>query len=215
VADAFMNNMDYATNLKIFARKYPLAGYGGTFIGWVDSGSMLPYYSWGNGSAMRVGSIGWLCNNLDEVLSESKKTAEVTHNHPEGIKGAQAIASAIFLARMNITKEEIKDYIVETFNYNLNKTLAEIRPNYHFDVSCQGSVPEAIISFLESVGFEDCIRKAVSLGGDSDTIAAMAGGIAEAFYKDIPIEISSKVFEIITKGTNFLSILEQFYRAIS
>lgn len=192
----------------------PLAGFGGSFVQWVDGESMLPYNSWGNGSAMRVSSIGWLCNSMDEVLIEAQKTAEVTHNHSEGIKGVQAIASCIFMARTKRTKEEIKEFIIKTFDYDLNRTLDQIRPDYKFYVSCQKSVPEAIIAFLESTDFEDCIRKAISIGGDSDTIAAMAGGIAEAFYEEIPAEISAKVFEIITKDTEFLPILEQFYKTI-
>ena len=163
---------------------------------------------------MRVSSIGWLCNSMDEVLIEAQKTAEVTHNHSEGIKGVQAIASCIFMARTKRTKEEIKEFIIKTFDYDLNRTLDQIRPDYKFYVSCQKSVPEAIIAFLESTDFEDCIRKAISIGGDSDTIAAMAGGIAEAFYEEIPAEISAKVFEIITKDTEFLPILEQFYKTI-
>jgi ADP-ribosylglycohydrolase len=151
---------------------------------------------------------------LEDVLIEAKKSAEVTHNHPEGIKGAQAIASAIYLARTGKTKEKIKDFISSVFGYNLNRTLDDIRPTYKFDVSCQGSAPEAIISFLESENFEDCIRKAVSIGGDSDTIAAMAGGISEAYYKNIPQEIATKVYEIISKNADFYPILMQFYETI-
>jgi len=214
IADAFMNKKDYAVTLKEYAKKHPLAGFGGSFVQWVDGESMLAYNSWGNGSAMRVSSIGWLCNSMNDVLIEAGKTAEVTHNHSEGIKGAQAIASCVFMARTKKTKEEIKEFVTKTFGYDLNRTLDEIRPTYKFYVSCQQSVPEAIIAFLESTGFEDCIRKAISIGGDSDTIAAMAGGIAEAYYDYIPAEISSKVFEIITKDTEFLPILEQFYKTI-
>lgn len=214
IADAFMNKKDYATTLKEYAKKYPLAGFGGGFVEWVDRDDILPYNSWGNGSAMRVSSIAWLCNTIEEVLLESKKTAEVTHNHPEGIKGAQAIASAIFLARTNKSKTEIKEFISTKFDYNLDRTLDKIRPTYEFDVSCKGSVPEAIIAFLESENFEDCIRKSISIGGDSDTIAAMAGGIAEAYYKNIPEEIYSNVCDIIFKEVEFYSILCQFYETI-
>jgi len=214
VADAFMNKKDYATTLKEYAKKHPLAGFGGSFVCWVDGESMLPYNSWGNGSAMRVSSIGWLCDSLDGVLTEAKKTAEVTHNHSEGIKGAQAIATCIFMARTGKTKEEIKEFVVKTFGYDLNRTLDQIRPDYKFHVSCQKSVPEAIIAFLESTDFEDCIRKAISIGGDSDTIAAMAGGIAEAYYQSIPEDIVKKVFGIITKNTEFLPILMQFQETI-
>lgn len=214
IADAFMNKKDYATTLKEYAKRHPLAGFGGSFIQWVDGESMLAYNSWGNGSAMRVSSIGWLCDSLGQVMIEAEKTAEVTHNHSEGIKGAQAIAACVFMARTGETKEKIKEFVTTTFNYDLNRTLDQIRPDYKFHVSCQKSVPEAIIAFLESTGFEDCIRKAISIGGDSDTIAAMAGGIAEAFYGEIPAEISAKVFEIITKDTEFLPILKQFYKTI-
>jgi len=214
VADAFMNKKDYVQTFKEYARKYPLAGFGGSFIQWVDSENVMPYNSWGNGSAMRVSPIGWLCNSLEEVLIEAKKTADVTHNHPEGVKGAQAVASAIFLARTGKTKEEIKEYITSTFGYDLNRTVNEIRPGYVFHVSCQKSVPEAIIAFLESKDFEDSVRKAVSLGGDSDTIAAIAGSIAEAYYKQIPHDISSKAYGILYETTDFCPILEQFYDVI-
>lgn len=215
IADAFMNKKDYATTLKEYAKRHKTAGFGGSFVQWVEGDSMLPYNSWGNGSAMRVSSIGWLCKDLNEVIYEAGKTAEVTHNHSEGIKGAQAIASAVFLARKGSTKEEIKNFISERFHYDLNRTLDEIRPDYKFQVSCQKSVPESIIAFLESENFEDCIRKAVSIGGDSDTIAAMAGSIAEAYYKSIPDEISSTVFQILMEGDeDFYPILMQFYETI-
>jgi ADP-ribosylglycohydrolase len=135
---------------------------------------------------MRVSPVGWYCNSIDDVLAEAKKSAEVTHNHPEGIKGAQAVAAAVYMARIGKTKNEIKKYIVDTFAYDLDRTIDKIRPDYKFDVSCQGSVPEAIIAFLESTDFENSIRLAVSIGGDSDTIACITGGIAEAFYQTIP-----------------------------
>lgn len=223
VADAFMNDKDYATTYKQYARKFPLAGFGGSFVNWVDSESMTGYGSYGNGSAMRVSSLGWLCNSIEDVFKEAKKSAEVTHDHPEGIKGAQAIASAVFLARKKYSKEQIKLFIQETFHYNLERKLDDIRPVYDFDVSCQGSVPEAIIAFLESKSFEDCIRKAISIGGDSDTIAAMAGGIAEAYYKEIPEEISVEVFRILKETGDFTinqekknltDVLVQFYERI-
>lgn len=182
VADAILNNGDYCQNLKTYYRRYYYAGYGGNFRKWGESESNEPYNSWANGSAMRVSPVGAAFNDLETVLTEAKKSAEVTHNHPEGIKGAQATAAAIFLARTGKSKDEIKSYIENTFGYNLNQTLNEIRPHYRFDVSCQGSVPEAIIAFLESTDFEDAIRNAISIGGDSDTIACICGGISQAFY---------------------------------
>jgi ADP-ribosyl-[dinitrogen reductase] hydrolase len=187
----------YAETYKRFGRKYPHRGYGGDFMSWVFSDDPKPYNSLGNGSAMRVSPIGWYCNSIDDVLAEAKKSAEVTHNHPEGIKGAQAAAAAVYLARTGKSKDEIKKFIVDRFDYNLYRKLDEIRPSYNFDVSCQGSVPEAIIAFLESTDYENAIRLAVSIGGDSDTIAAITGGIAEAFYKEIPEDITDFVNVIL------------------
>jgi len=185
VAHAILDNLDYAETLKSYGRKYPNAGYGGSFRSWIFSSSTEPYNSWGNGSAMRVGPVGFAFETVDKVLAEAQRSAEVTHNHPEGIKGAQAVALAIFLARQGAGKAEIKQEVTNRFEYNLNRNLDEIRPAYQFDISCQGSVPEAIIAFLESENVEDAIRKAVSIGGDSDTIACIAGSIAYAYYRDI------------------------------
>ncbi len=145
-----------------------------------------PYGSWGNGSAMRASPIGWVAGDLDWAIEEAKRSAEVTHDHPNGIKGAQAVVAAVFLARLGATKEEIRSYVSRKFDYNLDRTVAEIRPYYSFDVTCEGSVPQAIVAFLDSSGFEDAIRKAISLGGDSDTIACISGSIAHAFYGMIP-----------------------------
>ena len=197
LADSILTGEDYVKKLKEYFHYYPNAGYGGFFIYWVLSHNLGPYNSWGNGSAMRVSPIGFAYNTLDKVLKEAKKSAEVTHSHPEGIKGAQATASAIFLARTGKSKKEIKNYIESTFQYNLSEPLDEIRKYYKFDVSCQGSVPQAITSFLESNDFEDSIRKAISIGGDSDTIACITGGIAQAFYKNIPDHIKNKILEIL------------------
>ena len=169
-------------NMQAIGQRYPDAGYGGMFAKWLVSPRPEPYNSFGNGSGMRVAAAGWLYPTMEETLHAAKLTAEVTHNHPEGIKGAQAVAAAIFLARSGADKKEIKDYIEKTFDYDLSRTLEEIKPDYRFYVDCMRSVPEAIIAFLEGNDFEDVIRKAVSLGGDSDTIGCMAGGIAEAFY---------------------------------
>ncbi len=167
-------------------------------------GNMLidlkPYKSFGNGSAMRVSPIGFAFDSLEDVLKEAKRSAVVTHNHREGIKGAQAVASAVFLARTGGNKKQIKDFIEKKFRYNLSQRLDDIRPNYKFDSSCQGSVPQAIIAFLESENFEDAIRKAISIGGDSDTIACIAGGIAQAYYKEIPGFIVDRVRFILDSG---------------
>ena len=168
--------------MQKMGRKHPDAGYGGMFYRWLQEKNPEPYNSFGNGSAMRVSSAGWLYDTEKEVLHFAKLTAEVTHNHPEGIKGAQAIAMAIFMARNGKDKTEIKDFIESHFQYNLDCSLQEIQKTYTFDETCQGSVPEAIIAFLEGKNYEDVIRLSISLGGDSDTIACMAGGIAEAYY---------------------------------
>ena len=165
-----------------WGRRYPNAGYGGRFIQWIHCLEREPYNSWGNGSAMRVSAAGWLFDDMDSVRRIARWTAEVTHDHPEGVKGAESVASAIFMARSGCTKDEIKAFIEDNFGYDLSRTCDEIRPNYKFDVSCQGSVPEAITAFLEGKDLEDVVRTAVSLGGDTDTIGAMAGSIAEAFY---------------------------------
>jgi ADP-ribosylglycohydrolase len=193
LADSILHGTDYTRLLKAYFRRYPNAGYGGSFIQWALSDSLEPYNSWGNGSAMRVSPVGFAYDTLEEVLEQAKRSAEVTHNHPEGIKGAQAVASAIFLARTGQEKPEIKRYVEETFGYDLNQSLATLRATYTFDVSCQGSVPQALIAFLEATDFEDAVRKAISIGGDSDTIACMAGGIAHAYYKTIPDAIKSQV----------------------
>jgi ADP-ribosylglycohydrolase len=207
-AYSILKGVDYASSFKIFGRKYPNAGYGVSFYNWIFSPESKPYGSWGNGSAMRVSPIGFAFDTVEDVLAEAKKSAEVTHNHPEGIKGAQATALAVFLGRRGISKREIKEEIGESFGYDLDRTLDEIRPYYRFDVSCQGSVPEAIIAFLESENYEDAGRKGVSLGGDSDTIACIAGAIAHSFYKDLPREIVSNVKQRLPE--EFLSIIEEF-----
>lgn len=181
----------FVDTMHKWGRRYPEAGYGGRFYNWLMYESRKPYNSFGNGSGMRVSPVGWAAEDLQQCRTLAKWSAEVTHNHPEGIKGAEAIASAIFLARTGQSKEEIRDYVISEFEYDLNRTCDEIRPTYHFDVTCQGSVPEAIIAFLEGKNFEDVIRTAVSLGGDTDTIGAMAGSIAEAFY-GVPEELKAE-----------------------
>ena len=197
VADVLLNGGNYTEWFKDYCRRYPNAGYGMNFRNWALSSRTEPYNSWGNGSAMRVSPIGFVLKDLDSVLREAKRSAEVTHNHPEGIKGAQATVAAIFLARTERNKKLIKSYIEATFGYNLNFSLDQIRPNYQFDVSCQGSVPQAIVAFLESTDFEDAIRNAISIGGDSDTIACIAGGIAHAFYGEVSEAIARQALSIL------------------
>lgn len=170
------------SSMQSWGRRYPHAGYGGYFRRWLTACHPEPYNSFGNGSAMRVSAVGWLYDSLENTRTVAKATANVTHNHPEGIKGAEATASAIFMARNGSSKEEIKKYIENEFHYDLNRTLDEIRPSYHMDETCQKTVPEAIIAFFEATDFEDAIRNAVSLGGDTDTLGAITGSIAEAYY---------------------------------
>ena len=173
--------------MQALGRRFPDAGYGGRFFRWLKSPYPKPYGSYGNGSAMRVSPCGLIAVTLEEALALAKASAEVTHNHPEAIKGAQAVAAAIYMAKSWRSKQEIQAYIRENF-YPLDNTLDQIRPGYSFDVSCQGSVPQAIEAFLESESYEDAIRNAISIGGDSDTIAAMAGGIAWSYYRFNPEE---------------------------
>ena len=168
--------------MGLWGEAYPHAGYGGMFRRWLHSEHPHPYGSFGNGSAMRVSAAGWLFDTLEETLEMAKVTAEVTHNHPEGIKGAQATAAAIFLARTGSSKQKIRRYTEKPFGYDLSRTCDAIRPGYRHVETCQQTVPEAITAFLESTGFEDALRNAVSLGGDSDTLACITGGIAEASY---------------------------------
>ena len=188
VADWLLNGGDLAKVMQRYGREYPYptGGYGGRFSGWLREKDPLPYNSWGNGSAMRVSAVGWMFDSLEKTLEVAKETAIVTHNHPEGIKGAQATAAAIYLARTGKSKRDIKQYIETTFSYDLGRTCDEIRPFYRFNESCQGTVPEAIIAFLDSSDFEDAIRLAVSLGGDSDTLACLTGGIERQVYDKLP-----------------------------
>ena len=182
--------------LRRYGRLYPDAGYGGRFSRWLKSANPKPYGSFGNGSAMRVSSVAWLYSSLRDVEAFAAITAEVTHNHPEGIKGAQATAGAIFLARSGYTFSEIRSYVEKRYGYDLHRSLDDIRPSYVYQISCQQSVPEAILSFLESRDFEDTVRNAVSLGGDSDTLAAIAGSIAEGRY-GIPAELQGRVLALL------------------
>jgi ADP-ribosylglycohydrolase len=197
LADAIITGTSYEKLMKDYYHRYPHAGYGGMFHRWAQDPNSKPYNSFGNGSAMRISPVGFAFDSLEAVLEKAKVYTEITHNHPEGIKGAQATASAIFLARKGSTRQEIREYIKSTFDYDLSRTLDEIRPRYRFDVTCQGSVPEAIIAFLESTSYEDAIRGAISLGGDSDTQACITGGVAQAFYGGVPKHIEDAAFAIL------------------
>jgi ADP-ribosylglycohydrolase len=210
VAEAILTGRSYLDAVREIGRRYPGAGYGGSFIRWLHSEDSRPYNSWGNGSAMRVSPVGFAFQEEEKVLDEAARTAEITHNHPEGVKGAQATALAVFLARTGHTKEKIRSAIKARFDYDLDRTVDSIRPLYSFDVSCQGTVPEAIIAFLDSTSYEDAIRNAISLGGDSDTLACITGGIAEAFYGDVPSEIHAKVVECLTP--DLWKITDEFCR---
>ncbi len=207
----------------LFAEKYPcpMGGYGGGFYTWLFESEGLynfddrygsapyksktgrhPYGSWGNGSAMRVSAVGWFFDTLEETERVAAISSAITHNHPEGIKGAQATAAAIWMARNGKDKEEIREYIEKTYGYDLHKTYEYWHPIYHWESSCQGTVPQAIIAFLDSTDFEDAIRKAVSLGGDSDTLACITGGIAEAYYKEIPKYMAERTMRIFPQIFN-------------
>lgn len=189
VADALLNGSDYVTLFNAYYHRYPSAGFGGSFARWAARRDTAPYHSWGNGSAMRVSPVGFAAVSLDEAMAEAKRSAEVTHDHPEGIRGAQAVAAAIYLGRSGASKPEIKSQIESRFGYALSTRLDALRPHYGFDVSCQGSVPPSIIAFLESDNVEEAIRNAISLGGDADTMASIAGGIAEAFHGGVPDDL--------------------------
>jgi len=208
VADCILNKKDFAKTIWEYGRKYRGRGYGGSFRNWLQEDNLKPYGSFGNGSAMRASAVGFAFNDIETVMEVAKQSAEVTHNHPEGIKGAQATATAIFLARQGKSQQEIKNYITKTFDYNLDFTLDEIRPTYKFDVTCQGSVPQAILAFLESTDFENAIRLAISIGGDSDTIACITGGIASAYYKQIPTEIMDFVVDKLPN--EYIEIMNKF-----
>jgi ADP-ribosylglycohydrolase len=221
VAEALMDTMGQddgavkaalVTAMQKWGKMYPFAGYGGMFLQWLHAENPQPYGSYGNGSAMRASAAGWLYGSLEETLKAARLTAEVTHNHPEGIKGAQCVAAVIWLARNGKSKEEIRKYVEETFAYDLSRTCDEIRPGYHHVESCQRTVPEAVTAFLEGKDFEDVIRTAVSLGGDCDTLTCIAGSMAEAFYgvpADLMAECRSRVEE------DMRVVMERFGKAVN
>ena len=194
-------------SMKKWGQRFPDAGYGLKFIKWVLSDDPKPYNSFGNGSAMRVASVGWLYDTLEETRHVARLTAEVTHNHPEGIKGAESVAAAIYMARNGASKKDIRAYTIKEFNYDLSRTLDDIRPTYRHVESCQETVPEAMTAFLEGTDFEDVIRSAVSLGGDCDTLTCIAASIAEAFY-GVPDDLKAECRGRITK--EMLKVLDRF-----
>ncbi len=208
VADCLMNGLDYVDTFHAYVRSYPNAGYGPSFFHWARLGRREAYNSWGNGAAMRVPAIGHAFASLDDVLAEAGRSAEVTHDHPEGIRGAQATAAAVFLARRGDSKREIKNAIEQMFHYDLGQSLEAMRPTYAFDVSCQGTVPPALIAFLESTDFEGAVRKAISLGGDADTLACITGGVAEPHYGGVPPAIEARTLAAL--DPRLRAVVERF-----
>lgn len=212
-ADVDLIRKNVIKEMQRWGDMYPYAGYGGRFGDWLCDPNPKPYNSWGNGSAMRVSAVGWLYDSLDRTREVARATADVTHNHPEGIKGAEATAAIIFMARKGASKKEIKEYVIREFNYDLSRTLDEIRPGYSMDESCQGTVPEAITAFLEGNDYEDVIRNAVSLGGDTDTLGAIAGAMAEGFF-GIPEWLREECRSRIDKET-MLPVIDRFEKALT
>ena len=206
IADCLLNGSSYVDRFHEYTRAYPDRCYGAGFWKWVQSGSREPYNSWGNGSAMRVSPVGYAFDTLEAVLEGARRSAAVTHNHPEGIRGAQATAAAIFMARLGKSKDHIRSFIQDRFGYDLDRTVERIRPTYSFNESCQGTVPEAIIAFLDSSDYEDTVRLAISLGGDADTLACIAGGIAEAFYGGVPARIAGRALEILDEDLRGIAV---------
>jgi ADP-ribosylglycohydrolase len=197
VADCLLHGRKYVDAFHEYFFAYPNAGYGLRFFHWASAGRRDPYNSYGNGSAMRVPAVGHAFDSLDGVLAEAARSAEVTHNHPEGVRGAQATAAAVFMARQGKSKAYIKDSVEQMFGYDLSPTLDELRPGYEFDESCQGTVPAALIAFLESHDYQDAVRKAISLGGDADTLACITGAVAEAHYGGVPTEIAGSAMAVL------------------
>lgn len=210
VADCLLTGASYVDKLHDYTRAFPHRGYGARFYSWFKRGDREPYNSWGNGSAMRVSPVAYAFETLDEVLAEAQRCAQVTHNHPEGIKGAQATAAATFLARKGSSKAEIREVVRTRFGYNLGRTVRDIRPSYRFNESCQETVPEGIIAFLDSEDYEDAVRLAVSLGGDADTLACIAGGMAEAFYGGVPEEIATLAWDSL--NGRLRRVVAEFYQ---
>ena len=207
-ADVALIEQAVTASMQDWGHRYPDAGYGGRFLGWLAAGKKAkPYGSYGNGSAMRVSSAGWIYDSMERTREVARATANVSHNHPEGIKGAEATAAIIYLARTGASKDEIRDYVIKEFQYDLSRTCDEIRPTYHHVEDCQRTVPEAITAFLEGESFEDVIRNAISLGGDTDTLGAIAGAMAEAFFQ-IPFELKEKAKNSLTEDIQ--EVLDSF-----
>ncbi len=198
LADSIFTGTPYAENLAAYYRRYPDRGYGGRFHQWARSPSPAPYNSWGNGAAMRVSPGGFAFEDLETVLAQAAAFTAVTHDHPEGIEGGQATAAAIFLARTGATKAELQAFIEKRFGYDLSRHVDAIRPSYRYDVSCQGTMPQAIRAFIDSTDFEDAVKTAISLGGDSDTLACITGGIAQAFY-GVPEAVERTVYQALDR----------------
>lgn len=207
VAGAILRGQDYGSALRQWARKYPYAGYGASFTNWFFDDDAGPYHSFGNGSAMRVSAVGWAFDDLDRVLAEAEETASPTHNHPEGVKGAQAVAGAVFLARTGSTAAEIESFLTGCFGYDCRASLEKARREPYFDVTCQGTVPTAAAIALESASVEDAIRSAVALGGDADTTACIAGAIAAALHGGVPLDIQREVFARLDEALRMEALL--------
>lgn len=197
LADSILTGEPYQNNLKRYYFDYPGRGYGTSFREWAESSSSAPYNSWGNGAAMRISPVGFAYDDMETVLRKAEEFTAVTHNHPEGIKGGQSTAAAIFLVRTGTSKNGIREFVEKRFGYDLSRHVDDIRPTYKFTESSQGTVPQAIRAFLDSTDFEDAIRTAVSLGGDTDTLTCITGGIAQAFYGGVPGDIQKNVYAIL------------------
>jgi ADP-ribosylglycohydrolase len=196
-AHAILTDGDYTRAYREWGHRYPNCSWGIRFSQWLFGDDPQPYNSFGNGSAMRVSPVGWAFDTIEETLAEAERSAAVSHNHPEGIKGAQATAAAIYLARTGAGREDIRREITKRFGYDLERTVIDIRPDYHFNETCQGSVPESLIAFLDADDFEHTIRLAISLGGDADTQCAIAGAVAEAFWDGLPEDIEAEVSRLL------------------
>ena len=208
VADWVMSGQDLAGLLHAYTHAYPDRGYGGMFSRWARNRLHEPYSSFGNGAAMRASPVGFAFDTIEEVLAWAERSAAVTHNHPEGIRGAQATAVAIYLARQGQNKDQIRAALESRFGYDLNARLDQIRPSYGFDETCQGTVPQALAAFFESTSYEDAIRNAISLGGDADTLACIAGGVAEAFYGGVPQDLAQRA--IARLDHQLVAVIERF-----
>ncbi len=211
-ADCILHKKKFDKTLVEYGKKYPDRGYSDRFQNWIHTQSLIPYNSFGNGSAMRISPIGFAYNNLEKVIKVAKQAAEVTHDHPEGIKGAQAIATAVFLANIGKSKQDIRNFIKNTFVYDIEFTLDSIRDCYEHNETCQQTVPQAIVAFLESTDYESAIRLAISLGGDGGTLASMTGGIAAAYYKEIPSHIIDNAMSKLPE--EFVDIIYKFEKKI-